>query len=125
MEDYFDKLINELSGLTDNEKEEYKISLQNEIKRLKLNGLLNDDENLSIEQEWIWKSNQDKLMLKKLFSHISKTIYNYRRKIYGWTKMPDEQFVSSVMYDMMKEVLMIYYPNYKAIDVFWGESDYE
>ena len=125
MEKYINKLIGELSGLTKNEQEEYKISLKNEMKRLQIKKLLKEGDKLSTEQEWIWKANQDKLMLMKLFRHMSKTIHNYRRKIYGWTNMPDQNFVSEVMQEMMKEALTIRYPNWKAIDVFWGESEYE
>ena len=62
----------------------------------------------------------DKKMLEKVCNHMAKSIYNYRRKLFGIGQTPNAQTLIHFITELMKEQLPISYPNYEAIEKFWG-----
>ena len=115
-----------VSGLTDKEIDLYETALANYIKINKGKDWLDkDDIVLSIEEEGDYMVDMDKKMLEKVCNHMAKSIYNYRRKLFGIGSTPNAQSLIHFITELMKEQLPISYPNYEAIEKFWGRYKVE
>ena len=111
----------QVSGLTKNEIELYVEALKNHIIINKGQTWLDkDDISLEVEEEGDFMVDMDKKMLEKACNHMAKSIYNYRRKLFGIGTTPNAQSLIHFITELMKEQLPISYPNYEAIEKFWG-----
>jgi len=111
----------QVSGLTKNEIEIYAEALKNHIIINKGQTWLDkDDISLEVEEEGDFMVDMDKKMLEKACNHMAKSIYNYRRKLFGIGTTPNAQSLIHFITELMKEQLPISYPNYEAIEKFWG-----
>ena len=111
----------QVSGLTKNEIEIYVEALKNHIIINKGQTWLDkDDISLEVEEEGDFMVDMDKKMLEKACNHMAKSIYNYRRKLFGIGQTPNAQTLIHFITELMKEQLPISYPNYEAIEKFWG-----
>ena len=116
----------QVSGLTKNEIELYTEALKNHIIINKGQTWLDkDDISLEVEEEGDFMVDMDKKMLEKACNHMAKSIYNYRRKLFGIGQTPNAQTLIHFITELMKEQLPISYPNYQAIEKFWGRYNPE
>ena len=116
----------QVSGLTKNEIELYVEALKNHIIINKGQTWLDkDDISLEVEEEGDFMVDMDKKMLEKACNHMAKSIYNYRRKLFGIGHTPNAQTLIHFITELMKEQLPISYPNYQAIEKFWGRYNPE
>ena len=116
----------QVSGLTKNEIELYVEALKNHIVINKGQDWLDkDDISLEVEEEGDFMVDMDKKMLEKACNHMAKSIYNYRRKLFGIGHTPNAQTLIHFITELMKEQLPISYPNYQAIEKFWGRYNPE
>ena len=116
----------QVSGLTKNEIELYVEALKNHIVINKGQDWLDkDDISLEVEEEGDFMVDMDKKMLEKACNHMAKSIYNYRRKLFGSGHTPNAQTLIHFITELMKEQLPISYPNYQAIEKFWGRYNPE
>ena len=116
----------QVSGLTKNEIEIYGEALKNHIIINKGQTWLDkDDISLEVEEEGDFMVDMDKKMLEKACNHMAKSIYNYRRKLFGIGHTPNAQTLIHFITELMKEQLPISYPNYQAIEKFWGRYNPE
>ena len=110
-----------VSGLTSKEIELYEDALQNYMVINKGQDWLGkDDITLETKEEGDFMVDMDKQMLEKACSHMAKSIYNYRRKLFGIGSTPNADRLIHFITELMKEQLPISYPNYEAIEKFWG-----
>ena len=80
----------QVSGLTKNEIVIYAEALKNHIIINKGQTWLDkDDISLEVEEEGDFMVDMDKKMLEKACNHMAKSIYNYRRKLFGIGQTPD------------------------------------
>ena len=111
----------QVSGLTKNEIELYTEALKNHIIINKGQTWLDkDDISLEVEEEGDFMVDMDKKMLEKACNHMAKSIYNYRRKLFGIGETPNPQMLISFITDLMKEQIPIKYPSYETLAKFWG-----
>jgi len=116
----------QVSGLTKNEIVIYAEALKNHIIINKGQTWLDkDDISLEVEEEGDFMVDMDKKMLEKACNHMAKSIYNYRRKLFGIGQTPNAQTLIHFITELMKEQLPISYPNYQAIEKFWGRYNPE
>ena len=115
-----DKVIKEADGLTRLEKEIYKKSFDNEIRLLRLRGLLGENDLPTDRQIDEWKISMDKMMITKLCKSVHKRIFNYKRKIFGMSSIASDSMVSYFLNEMMKELIEIRYSDLSARDMFFG-----
>ena len=116
----------QVSGLTKNEIELYTEALKNHIIINKGQTWLDkDDISLEVEEEGNFMVDMDKKMLEKACNHMAKSIYNYRRKLFGIGQTPNAQTLIHFITELMKEQLPISYPNYQTIEKFWGRYNPE
>ena len=116
----------QVSGLTKNEIEIYAEALKNHIIINKGQTWLDkDDISLEVEEEGDFMVDMDKKILEKACNHMAKSIYNYRRKLFGIGQTPNAQTLIHFITELMKEQLPISYPNYQAIEKFWGRYNPE
>ncbi len=116
------KTLKSLSGLTPKEKEMYVKAFDIEMKMLKNNGLLDEDGLPDDRQLDEWKISMDKNMIQKLVKRIHKTIFNYRRKIFGVSSMAPEPIIAEEINHLMKELIEIRYTNWEAWDKFFEKK---
>jgi len=87
------KVVKEVDGLTTLERKMYRLSFDNEVKRLRLEGSLGENELPNEKQIDDWKISMDKNMIIKLCKSVHKRIFNYRRKIYGMSSIASDVMV--------------------------------
>lgn len=110
-----------VSGLTSKEIGLYEDALKNYMVINKGQDWLGrDDITLETKEEGDFMVDMDKQMLEKACSHMAKSIYNYRRKLFGIGSTPNAESLIHFITELMKEQLPISYPNYEAIEKFWG-----
>jgi len=120
---YLKKIMKDqkVSGLTDKEIILYESALLNHIKITKGNDWLDkDDIELSDVEVGDYMVSMDKQMLQKACEHMAKSIYNYRRKLFGIGETPNPQMLISFITELMKEQIPIKYPSYETLAKFWG-----
>ncbi|MBT6936930.1 MAG: hypothetical protein HN982_05035 [Candidatus Marinimicrobia bacterium] len=127
----FDKYFNEVVGtiqLSKVERNRYKESLRNTIKRWEIKGIISENELPDVNGKliWDWKMSQDKDMVIQMVESLSKRIFNYRRKIFGLKDTsPNKTYISHYVNELMKEGMPISYPNQKLIDKFFSGEKIE
>jgi hypothetical protein len=118
--------VQKVSGLTPKEIKLYEDGLRNHIVINKGQDWLDkDDITLTSKEEGDFMVDMDKEMIHKACNHMAKSIYNYRRKLFGIGSTPDAQRLVHFITELMKEQLPISYPNYEAIEKFWGRYNPE
>ena len=120
---YLKKIMKDqkISGLTDKEIILYESALLNHIKITKGNDWLDKDViELSDVEVGDYMVSMDKQMLQKACEHMAKSIYNYRRKLFGIGETPNPQMLISFITELMKEQIPIKYPSYETLAKFWG-----
>ena len=127
----FDKYFNEVVGtiqLSKVERNRYKESLRNTIKRWEIKGIISENELPDVNGKliWDWKMSQDKDMVVQMVNSLSKRIFNYRRKIFGLKDSGvSKAYISYMINELMKEGMPIYYPDYELIDRFFTGGEIE
>lgn len=114
------KVVKEVDGLTTLERKMYRLSFDNEVKRLRLEGSLGENELPNEKQIDDWKISMDKNMIIKLCKSVHKRIFNYRRKIYGMSSIASDVMVGYMINEMMKELIEIRYSDLESRDKFFG-----
>ena len=115
-----DKVVKEVDGLTTLERKLYREAFDNEVKRLKLEGLLGKNELPNEKQIDDWKISMDKNMIIRLCKSVHKRIFNYRRKIFGMSSIASDVMVGYMINEMMKELIEIRYSDLQSRERFFG-----
>ena len=115
-----DKVVREVDGLTTLERKLYREAFDNEVKRLKIEGLLGKNELPNEKQIDEWKISMDKNMIIRLCKSVHKRIFNYRRKIFGMSSIASDVMVGYMINEMMKELIEIRYSDLQSRDKFFG-----
>ena len=127
----FDKYFNEVVGtiqLSKVERNRYKESLRNTIKRWEIKGIISENELPDVNGKliWDWKMSQDKDMVIQMVKSLEKRIFNYRRKIFGLVgSNPNSTYIAYMVNELMKEGMPLFYPNRELIDRFFNGGEIE